>query len=148
MRRHHSPRSASMGLRSAARLAGISPDVTPTTTEITTASTSACHAKTTGRPMIWVATERRHQAEDGADGPADDADGGRLDEELEEHVPPGGPDGAAHADLGDALADVGQHDVHDPDPAHEERDGGDRGEHRRHRVLRLLALAGAAPPGR
>ena len=61
---------------------------------------------------------------------------------------PARPDGFAQPDLVRALGDRGQHDVHDPDPAHRQRDAGDAAQedgqrvgHLRDRVEGLL-LAG------
>ena len=60
---------------------------------------------------------------------ADQSAGGRehdgFDEELQGDVPPLGPQRAADADLAGALGDRGQHDVHDADAAHQQRDAGD-----------------------
>src|SRR6266545_1613173 len=65
-------------------------------------------------------------AADHADGdtqqPAEQAQQGRLGEELAEDGGAGGADGLADADLADPLGDRDQHDVGDPDPAYQQRD--------------------------
>ena len=74
--------------------------------------------------------DRGGQADGDADQPAEQRQGQRLDEELGEDVDAAGADGLADADLAGPLADRDQHDVHDPDAAHDERDRGDaRQEH-------------------
>src|SRR4030095_12971800 len=56
---------------------------------------------------------------------ADPADRDGLGQELDEDVAAARADRATDADLAGALEDVGEHDVHDPDPADEERDARD-----------------------
>jgi hypothetical protein len=59
-----------------------------------------------------------------------------LDQELREHVRAAGADGQADADLAGPLRHAHQHDVHDPDAAHDKRNHGHAGEQRRHRFCR------------
>ena len=68
---------------------------------------------------------RDEKAEDDADGSAGEGDHGCLDHKLAHDVGLPGSNGAAQADFAGALEDTGQHDVHDADAAHEQRDGGD-----------------------
>src|SRR5664279_3692108 len=69
------------------------------------------------------------EGSDEAESDADDAAGQRedqgLDEELGHDVSTSGADGLADADLTRPLANRDEHDVHDPDPADEQRDRGD-----------------------
>ena len=58
--------------------------------------------------------------------PADDREGDRLDEELADDVAAFGAQRTADADFAGPLGDRGQHDVHDADAAHDQRDGGDQ----------------------
>ena len=61
-------------------------------------------------------------------GPQHPARGGeqrRLGQELGGDVRAGGAERAPHAHLAGPLGDARQHDVHDPDAAHEQADGGD-----------------------
>src|SRR5690606_14978646 len=60
-----------------------------------------------------------------ADGPAGEAEGDGLDEELDEDDGGPGADGLAEADLSGAFADADEHDVHDADAADEEADADD-----------------------
>ena len=53
-----------------------------------------------------------------------------LDQELREDVAPPRADRLADADLARALGHRHEHDVHDADPADEQRDRGDRAEQR------------------
>src|ERR1043165_5391930 len=76
-----------------------------------------------------VRSLRRQRAAGYAQRPAQAAENHRLDEELGEDVAPARADGLADADLARPLGDGDQHDVHDSDPAHDERDAGDRAQH-------------------
>ena len=51
-----------------------------------------------------------------------------LDQELGQDVPAARADRLADADLAGPLADRDEHDVHDPDAAHQERDRGNPGQ--------------------
>jgi len=55
---------------------------------------------------------------------ADGADDHRFHQELHLNIATGSADGLADADLADALAHVGEHDVHDAHSADDERDHG------------------------
>src|SRR5688500_6325856 len=68
---------------------------------------------------------RDAKAHGDADQPAEQRQGQCLDEELGEDVAAARTDGLADADLAGPLADGHQHDVHDPDAAHDQRDGCD-----------------------
>src|ERR1700722_10328663 len=48
-----------------------------------------------------------------------------LDQKLTANVARPRPDGKSEADLGGAFRDADEHDVHDADPADDQRDGGD-----------------------
>ena len=91
------------------------------------ATTSISGWTAVGQPAKpWMssrADEPEHAAED-APGHGEQR---ALDEELRGHVAPAGAERAAHAHLAGALGDAREHDVHDPDPAHEQAD-------RRHRT--------------
>jgi hypothetical protein len=56
-------------------------------------------------------------------------------------VPAFGAEGAPDPDLAGALGDAGEHDVHDPDAADQERDGGDRTQDDVEDLLGALGLA-------
>ena len=56
---------------------------------------------------------------------AEQADRGRLEQELGQDAPPRGADRLADADLARALGDRDEHDVHHADAADEQRDAGD-----------------------
>src|SRR5437867_4163641 len=62
---------------------------------------------------------------------AEAREGHRLDEELDHDVPPPCADGLADTDLARSLIHRHEHDVHDPDPADEQRDPADRAEQER-----------------
>ena len=59
---------------------------------------------------------------------AEEAQGERLDQELQQDVAPGGAERLADADLAGALGDRDQHDVHDPDAADHQAHRRDAGE--------------------
>ena len=61
-----------------------------------------------------------------------------LDQELREDVAPLGADRHADADLARALRHRDEHDVHDPDPADEQRDRRGRGQQHRQRARGLV----------
>ena len=63
-----------------------------------------------------------------------------LEHELVADVDLARAHGAPHADLARPLEHGRQHDVHDPDPAHEQRDAGDRAHHDVEQALRASAL--------
>src|SRR5690349_21945747 len=69
-------------------------------------------------------------AEQDADGAAQDAERERLDEELQQDVALGGAQRLPHADLPGPLGDRHQHDVHDADAAHDQAHRGDAGQQR------------------
>ena len=80
-------------------------------------------------PAGQLADPRRHdESEDDADQAAEERQVQRLDEELLEDVASAGADRLADADLAGPLGDRDQHDVHDPDAADDQRDGGDAAE--------------------
>src|SRR6267143_1469615 len=49
----------------------------------------------------------------------------RFDDKLADDIPPPGADGTAHTNFASAFENSRQHDVHDPDPADEKRNGSD-----------------------
>ena len=72
--------------------------------------------------------DRGADAQQDADRAAQDAQGQRLDQELEQDVAAGGAQRLADADLAGALGHRDQHDVHDPDAADHEAHRGDAGQ--------------------
>ena len=56
---------------------------------------------------------------------ADETEHARLDQELAQDHRRGRPEGLAQPDFPRALRNGHQHDVHDPDPADQQRDAGD-----------------------
>src|SRR3989475_1451394 len=85
--------------------------------------------------------DRQADADENTGYAAGHADQHRLAQELKEDVLLGGAHGATHPDLPDPLQDRREHDVHDPDAAHHERNGGDRPEHDVEDRLGALLLA-------
>ena len=73
--------------------------------------------------------EGADDAEGDAEEPAGEAEQRGLDEELAADEPGLRAERLAEADLPDALGDRDQHDVHDADAAHEQRDDGDAAQH-------------------
>ena len=69
--------------------------------------------------------ERGQPGDAQSDQPAQQADAGGLDQELQQNVAAPGADGLAHADLARPLDDRNEHDVHDADAADEQRQAGD-----------------------
>src|SRR6266508_3400641 len=67
----------------------------------------------------------QREAEADADQPADDGDQDRLGQELPHDISLAGADGAADADLARTFQYCGEHDVHDPDAAYQQRNAGD-----------------------
>src|SRR5579871_6002495 len=79
-----------------------------------------------GRPIEDGREQRRAlDAQPDPNESADHGDNGGLDQELQEDVARGGADGLADADLAGALRDRDQHDIHDPDAPHDQRDDRD-----------------------
>src|ERR1019366_5456689 len=62
------------------------------------------------------------ESDDDADDAADEGDEDGLGEELEANLAVGGAHGFADADLANAGADSGEHDVHDADAANQKND--------------------------
>ena len=130
----YSFRRASIGARAAARLAGYTPKATP-----------MARRWPVRRPRpsgSWSSDRRSGRAGRSPEDPAGDAEcaadqsqDGRLDEELTPDDPGRGTERLAQADLTDAFGDRDQHDVHDADAAHDQRDGGDAAEQDRERVV-------------
>ncbi len=109
-----------MGSRRAARWAGHMPKNTPMAADTSQGDDHGIHGD-----------RRVHSAQSGQQGgtsethrhtedPAEQTQGQRFHQELEEDVPPGGPQGLPDADLPGALGDADQHDVHDPDAPDQE----------------------------
>ena len=114
-----------MGSRRAAWRAGQTPNTTPTARLKHDGGRDGRRAEREA-PAGELADERRDaEPDDDADEAAEQRQGQRLDEELGEDVAAAGADRLADADLARPLADRHQHDVHDPDAAHDERDRGD-----------------------
>src|SRR5262249_6483777 len=82
----------------------------------------------------------KHDTGHDAEQAAEARQGHRFDQELLADVAPFSAQGTADADLPGALRHGGQHDVHDPDAADQERDAGDRAQDTREQPLRLLGL--------
>ena len=95
---------------------------------------------TTGIPERCDDQGRDGHAQEHADQAAGRRHHGRLDQELLDDVAAARAEGAADADLAGALGDRRQHDVHDPDPADQERDAGDRAQHQVEDPLGRLGL--------
>ena len=76
---------------------------------------------------------RRQPAQRDSEEPAKRGQTHRLGEELPHHVATPRPDRQPQPDLPGALGDREQHDVHDPDAAHDEGDAGERSEQESHR---------------
>ena len=72
---------------------------------------------------IWQRAERcnRPPARADTEQPADRGEDTGLDHELAEEIAGSRAEGLAQADLAGALSDRYQHDVHDPDPADQQR---------------------------
>ena len=68
---------------------------------------------------------RDGRAEGDADQSSEDAENGRLSEELRENIAPGRTDGLADANFSRSLGNGHQHDVHDSDAADQKRNPGD-----------------------
>jgi hypothetical protein len=68
---------------------------------------------------------RHRQAQPNAHESAEERQRHRLDQELQQHLPPPRPNGEADADLAGPLGDGHEHDVHDADAAHQQADGRD-----------------------
>src|SRR5262245_790700 len=94
-----------------------------------------------GGPAGQVRDElRQHDADDDAGQATADGDQRGFDKELANDVLPRGADRAAHAYFAGALHHAGEHDVHDADAAHEERNRGDGDHHEQEQPARLLLL--------
>ncbi len=99
-----------------------------------------------GRPSGEVLDqERPHQAERAADDASRRAQQAALDQELGGDVAPAGPERAADSDLAGPFRDARQHDVHDPDPAHQQADPGHRPRDHVEDALAAPALAEDLP---
>ena len=132
--------SASIGSSRAARIAGYSPDATPTTTD-TPSDSAIDHVVTTVGQSAYAATPRAmREAERDAGEPAEHRERERGDEELEADVGAARADRAADADLARLLEHRREHDVHDADAADEQRDAGDQAHHEVEQLLGLLAV--------
>ncbi len=81
---------------------------------------------------------RSPHSQDDPDDPADQAENQGLDQELPENIAAPGAHGHADADLPGPLGHRNQHDVHDPDPAHQEGNGGDGPQENGHDPGRFL----------
>src|SRR5690606_22104335 len=82
--------------------------------------------------------ERASDATGEAENAAGHAEDERLDQELEQDVAAPRAQRLADPDLTRPLRDRHQHDVHDADPAHDQRDEGDPGQEESKRLGRLL----------
>ena len=115
--------SASTGFIRAARQAGTKPDTTPVTSETSSARLTTIGDSARRHELLHHQRQRPGDAE--PDGAADQTDGRRLDQELQQDGPPLGADGFADADLARPLGHRDEHDVHDADAADKERQAGD-----------------------
>ena len=87
------------------------------------ASTMACGETTVGQLIERGQSARRRRCRRAMPTiAAEQAQHHRLDQELHQHVAAAGAHRQAEADLPGALGDRHQHDVHDADAAHHERD--------------------------
>ena len=123
-------------LRSLLKMPDTSPTVIDTPVEMTS-ERERDHRRPAG---VGGDEAGQHDADHDAADASDQADGERLHHELREDVAGAGADGAADADLARPLEHRGQHDVHDPDAADEQRDAGDRAHDDVEDALRLPAL--------
>ena len=114
-----------MGSSLAARRAGHRPKKRPTSALKPKAIVTAAGEISVFHCMTRDEGHRRADAEEHAEHAAHQAEHQRLDQELEHDVAPGGAERLAHADLPGPLGDRDQHDVHDPDAAHQEAHRGD-----------------------
>src|SRR5688500_4877160 len=79
------------------------------------------------RPACGLAEEDCcADAEEDSGESADERERDRFEEKLKENMAALRADGHANADLARPFGDGDEHDVHDADPSHEERDGGNR----------------------
>ena len=96
------------------------PTPAATRTEITIAGTET--------PVVqcWTSrtSDRGAAADKNPQHAAGKAEQDGFHEELLQDVVPPGPDGHPQADLAGPLGDGNEHDVHDPHPAHHQRNGG------------------------
>src|SRR3954471_9632356 len=72
--------------------------------------------------------DRGADAEQDTQHSSQQAEGQRFDQELHQDIHPGGAESFTNADLTGALGDRDQHDIHDPDAAHQEADRSNAGE--------------------
>ncbi len=82
---------------------------------------------------------RPRNADDDAGHAADEGERQRLDDELQPDIPGLGPHGHADADLPGPFRHGDEHDVHDADAPHQQRDGCDRRQKETHNLGGLLS---------
>ncbi len=129
---YRSSRSASTGVREAAREAGIS-DAAMATNRRAVNATSVV-VMLTGRPgnMSGIGTSvssaERPNATDQPISAADQRKEHAFQEEVEQHAPLGRSQGFADTDFAGAFGHGHEHDVHDPDAAQAESDDRNRAE--------------------
>ena len=121
-----SRRSASIGCSFAAFRAGQMPKKMPMLAETPMATTMLAGLTTGIQPKPFATPKVIPIPSTMPMSPPSRGDEGALDQELLEDVLRVAPERLADPDLAGALGHRHQHDVHDPDPAHRQRDRGDR----------------------
>ena len=74
---------------------------------------------------IWPTIKAINQPKPNADHAAEQAEQGGFGQELDQDIASARAQGFAQADLAGAFGDRDQHDVHDADAAHQQRNAGD-----------------------
>ena len=110
------------GRGAAARRAGYTPEVMPTTVPSSVATTSDQGATAAGSGVVHEMIFAPSDAEPDAEDRAERAQRRALDEELAQDVLPPRAERLPHADLARPLGDGDEHDVHDHQPADHEAD--------------------------
>ena len=115
-----------MGSSRAARRAGKNPNATPIALLVVSATASAAGSSRMGHSDIAPTTNTTAPAKTTPSKTAQKCEQHRLDQKLHQYVALPRPHGHANPDLPCSLGDRDEHDVHDSDPADEERHGPDR----------------------
>ena len=105
----------------------------PTAAANPSASSIVCGATSVAQPAVRPRIQAPATPTPTPITPPPEAQHDALDQELRQHVGAAGAHRHADADLARALGHRHQHDVHDADAAHQQRDAGDgRQQHRHH----------------
>ena len=119
---------AVIGSRRAAWRAGQTPKITPTASENPTASRTVVRLMLSPQPASDPTSAEMATPNAMPSRPPGHGEHEGLDQELGHDVAPPRPDRLADPDLPRPLAYRDQHDVHDPDAAHEQADRRDAGQ--------------------